>query len=347
MANSSTHYQDLPIRSDALQRRALAHQHFDVLNLPVGRQLLAWRERMGSVTDVVPSRHEMERPFRASIDRYDVGEFMFADCYTDPLTLDRTIARISRDNVRSVVFHLFVDGTGKGVLTHTAKRSGVEIDCGILAVDLDHPVRLVRGACRHITIFVPGVRLGQVFPDPGALHGRLLSPQMPLVRYLVGRAVSLAAHMPFLAAERAYDEVSEIVDLLLEAYGEEAGIKGGQRATARALAFDGARRYVRTHLADADLTPEQVVSSLGLSRPSLYRLFQHEGGLGAYIRHLRLRTAASELVAFPGLAVQDIAYAVGFKSASDFTRAFRRAYGVAPQEMRHDVRAVPDKASQL
>jgi AraC-like DNA-binding protein len=33
--------------------------------------------------------------------------------------------------------------------------------------------------------------------------------------------------------------------------------------------------------------------------------------------------------------VKDIAYSVGFKSASDFTRAFRRAYGVAPQDVRH------------
>jgi AraC-like DNA-binding protein len=32
--------------------------------------------------------------------------------------------------------------------------------------------------------------------------------------------------------------------------------------------------------------------------------------------------------------VTDIAYGLGFKSASDFTRAFRRAYGMAPQEFR-------------
>jgi AraC-like DNA-binding protein len=34
------------------------------------------------------------------------------------------------------------------------------------------------------------------------------------------------------------------------------------------------------------------------------------------------------------MMVTDVAYAVGFKSASDFTRAFRRAYGMAPAGVR-------------
>jgi AraC-like DNA-binding protein len=32
--------------------------------------------------------------------------------------------------------------------------------------------------------------------------------------------------------------------------------------------------------------------------------------------------------------VADIAYGAGFKSASDFTRAFRRAFDMAPQDFR-------------
>ncbi|WP_121311477.1 helix-turn-helix domain-containing protein [Paraburkholderia sp. BL17N1] len=53
-----------------------------------------------------------------------------------------------------------------------------------------------------------------------------------------------------------------------------------------------------------------------------------------YIRHLRLRRAANELIRYPHLAVTAIAYGLGFKSASDFTRAFGRAYDIAPQDFR-------------
>ena len=77
-----------------------------------------------------------------------------------------------------------------------------------------------------------------------------------------------------------------------------------------------------------------MLNALQLSRPTLCRLVEHEGGLGAYIRNRRLREAADELVRSPELAVMDIAYGLGFKSASDFTRAFRRAYYIAPQDLR-------------
>jgi hypothetical protein len=63
-------------------------------------------------------------------------------------------------------------------------------------------------------------------------------------------------------------------------------------------------------------------------------MFQHEGGSARISVHMRQRAAAQDLVRFPGIPAMDIAYSVGFRSASDFTRAFRRAYGIAPQEMR-------------
>ena len=57
---------------------------------------------------------------------------------------------------------------------------------------------------------------------------------------------------------------------------------GADRQQACARAGHGvrqARRYVHANLHDGDLSPDRVVESLGLSRPSVYRLFQHEGGL--------------------------------------------------------------------
>jgi AraC-like DNA-binding protein len=77
-----------------------------------------------------------------------------------------------------------------------------------------------------------------------------------------------------------------------------------------------------------------VVAALRLSRPTVYRLFQHEGGLASYIRNLRLRHAADELAKHSNAMVAEIAYGAGFKSASDFTRAFRRAFDMAPQDFR-------------
>ena len=55
---------------------------------------------------------------------------------------------------------------------------------------------------------------------------------------------------------------------------------------------------------------------------------------------------AARLLADPGRAgrrVTDIAYAVGFKDASHFTRAFKSRYGVSPREYRRDHSAAPQR----
>jgi AraC-like DNA-binding protein len=39
-------------------------------------------------------------------------------------------------------------------------------------------------------------------------------------------------------------------------------------------------------------------------------------------------------VRFPQLRVVEIAYGLGFNSPSDFTRAFRRAFDMSPQDLR-------------
>ncbi len=312
----------------------IVHSRFDVSAAPPRKQLLAWRERINHVIDVVPSRAQLESPFRGCIDRFALDELVFTDCYSDEMLLERSIARISRDNVRSFAFHLFLEGGAQLVAVRSTKRQEPPCHGGILAIDMDQPFRMLRHGCRVITLFVPGGLLQEVFPDPAAIHGRVIGPEKLMARLINERAAALARNIRNMQAADANRSLRALAELLVAAFGQEAGLSGNTRAVARAALFDQVRRYVRTNLQDSELTPEGVLDVLGLPRATMYRLFQTEGGLGAYIRNLRLRAAADDLVRFPSIPVKDIAYSVGFKSASDFTRAFRRAYDVAPNEIR-------------
>jgi len=279
---------------------------FDVCALPPRRQLLVWRERVGQFIDVVPTHAQIESPFRAFFDRYAVGDYVFNDCYSDQVTLNRSIARISQDNARSIVFHIFLEGHAGGSIARAAKHDSTSLDVGILAVDLDQPVQMSRRACRHVNLFVPVSRIQQVFADPGVLHGRVLAPQLPAVRLIAGRASTLLRSIPMMSPDEAWQHLDALLALILAAYGVATGLAGGRRALARAATFDRVRHFVRVNLDNGDLTPEYVIESLGLSRPTVYRLFQHEGGLGNYIQYLRLRTAADELRRFPQVQIQDV-----------------------------------------
>lgn len=312
----------------------IIHGSFDVQAESVHRQLLAWRERIGRVMDVVPTRAQIARPFRGAINWYEIGEFLFADAYTDELTLERTIARISQDSARAIAFHIVSGGDAATLITRPGTRHTAPLDVGILAVDFDQPLHVIRHGCRHLTLFVPRTALENVFPDPSALHGRVLEQQEPVVQLIRQHVHAFSSRVSQMSFDDASLRLREIVQLIGYAFGEQAGLRGGKPAIGRAIVFDAARRFVHANLTQFDLSPERVIKSLSLSRATIYRLFQHEGGLHAYIRHLRLRAAADDLVRFPGIPITEIAYSVGFNSASDFTRAFRRAYGFAPQEVR-------------
>ncbi|MFL9866536.1 helix-turn-helix domain-containing protein [Paraburkholderia fungorum] len=312
----------------------IVYNRFDVSVRPPQQQLLAYWEQLGQIVEVVPSLEQVRQPFVCINDRYDIGEFRISDTRTDHVVIERTVARISRDSVRGIGFTLFLDGEA-----HSATKLGGRPEYlvgggSVLATDFEQPVRLRRQACRYITLVVPSNLLRHVFSDPAALHGRLLDPNRPATRLILERARKLVENVRHMPLEEGRRKLTGLIELIVAAFGEEAGLSGSKRAVGRALMFDHARRYVRANLQDCELSPDSVIESLALPRSTIYRLFEHEGGLGAYIRHLRLRTAADELVRFPGVPIKDVGYSVGFKSASDFTRAFRRAYEMTPQEVR-------------
>jgi AraC-like DNA-binding protein len=314
-------------------KQGVAHSYFSVQAEPPQRRLLAWRDRVGHVIDVLLSRSDLERPFQASIDRYQVGNLVFTDCRSDLMVLERSLARISVDTVRDFVFHVFLEG-GIASIGLPRRREERPAVASIVALDMGQPVRMQRNGCRVLTFFVPGEVVQEVFPDPEAIHCRTLSGSMPLATLIVEHVSALAQNIGGMSAEDADSAIRAGAQLLVAAFGKEAGLSGNARAAARAVMSERVRRYIRSHLYDETLSPESVLDALPFPRRSLYRLFEHEGGLSAYIRHLRLRSAAEDLTRYPHATVTEIAYGVGFKSASDFTRAFRRAFDMTPQDFR-------------
>lgn len=315
----------------------IVRSHFDVKDEAPQRQLLAWRDRVGHIIDVLPSSAQLENPFNASIDRYAIGELVFTDCRSDPLLLERSVARISTDSIRDYVFHVFMEGGVESIRGPYPQRRSMQCAARILALDMNQPVRMQRNACRVLTFFAPRGLVEAALPDAEAIHGRVIHTTAALARLLFAHVVAFNNNLAGMSASEADSALHASVQLLIAAFGKQARLCGNARAAARAAMFGQARRYIRANLHQAELSPENLLTTLQLPRPTMYRLFEHEGGLGAYIRNRRLREAADELVRFPHLAVMDIAYGLGFKSASDFTRAFRRTYNMAPQDLRAQV----------
>jgi AraC-like DNA-binding protein len=310
-----------------------------------GEQALAWRTRVGHVVDMLPTREQLAGGFSGEIDRYDVGGHLFTDARTDAMQLERPVARVSTDGRRDYALHVYVEGQTGEVTGMQRKRSAPGSVHGIIALDLNQPFNVDRAACRVLTLFVPQARVHGQFGDGEALHGRIIEFGAPLTKLVFRHLAAIRAEIGTLDAPEAARLLDAATELLLAAYRKEARLTGAGRAALQVAVMGEVRRYVEANLHEPDLTPTSVVDALQLKRATIYRWFEHDGGLGAYIRNRRLREAANELAQFPHLRVAEIAYGLGFKSPSDFTRAFRRAFDISPQDMRERVLDLRQRAA--
>ena len=107
------------------------------------------------------------------------------------------------------------------------------------------------------------------------------------------------------------------------------------RETVRRLA--DTRRYMEEHL-DEPLTIPALSRRTCLSATVFKAGFRRLYGLPVHtwLRQRRMERAA-ELLRNPSLSVLGVAQSVGYGSASQFTAAFRRQYGVTPAQYRKNV----------
>jgi signal transduction histidine kinase/ligand-binding sensor domain-containing protein/DNA-binding response OmpR family regulator len=90
---------------------------------------------------------------------------------------------------------------------------------------------------------------------------------------------------------------------------------------------------IEKHISDEDFTVESLTDVLGISRSSLQRKLKSISGVtpGDYLRNYRLKRAC-KLLLKTNMRINEVAFYVGFNSASYFTKAFYKSYNMSPKE---------------
>lgn len=187
------------------------------------------------------------------------------------------------------------------------------------------------------------------------------APVIPRVAHLPGdpllddpaRHGDAAAFRPGLSTMRnaAARRITEFGTIAIERLGEGAFDEEYFRALGRLILFENAAwadshaqqtavpgslelmmTFIRHHIAEP-LTVARVAEAARCSETTAQRLFTRHTGesMQAWIRHVRLREAGS-LLRTTGMRVSEVAQLVGYPDPLYFSRAFRRAYGVAPTQ---------------
>ena len=91
-------------------------------------------------------------------------------------------------------------------------------------------------------------------------------------------------------------------------------------------------RCIDRHFADPDLDPNRLATLCGISESYLHKIYRGTKlTVMERVREVRLQTATNLLRSQPRITVSEVAYKVGFKSLAEFSRAYKRRFGLSPQ----------------
>jgi AraC-like DNA-binding protein len=102
------------------------------------------------------------------------------------------------------------------------------------------------------------------------------------------------------------------------------------------------QHYIVEHIAEPELSAEEIASAVGISVRHLHRLFAIKGStLGDCIRSCRLEHCRNDLAnpRWQGRTITEIAFSWGFNDSAHFSHSFRKQFGISPRAFR--ARSVP------
>jgi AraC-like DNA-binding protein len=130
---------------------------------------------------------------------------------------------------------------------------------------------------------------------------------------------------------------TEIIAFIVLVLGSEVSNHNECAHTSRYRLRQRIYDFIDQNLADAELSPKQIATANRISLSYLYSLFSdNDTTVAQFIQAKRLQRAYELLVADPkrSLTVSEIAYLVGFKNVSHFSRKFSNHFRIAPRDAR-------------
>jgi AraC-like DNA-binding protein len=295
-----------------------------------------WRDALGEVFEVRATPSEIAQ-FQGEIDVHASTHHVLSSSRHSPLSLVRRSASCSQDRF---AICLQVNGSAAGL----AGDNPMQADPGdVLFVDLSRTLTMRQSASEGLVdgviLWAARDRILPLVSDENAVHGLVLRAVSP-AGAIVGAAIRAFAVSAAGMRLTEFDALAEGL-VALAAKSIAPTLAGIDDAVSPPLAsFVTIRRFIDRNLATPDLSADSIAAAFGLSRASLYRLFEPAGGIAKYIRKVRLSRAFQEITAaeFSNRRIGHIAYTLGFKNVSAFSRLFHEVYGLTPGQARERAR---------
>jgi len=264
-----------------------------------------------------------------SVQRFSVARLITT---AGPAELHRGSRDIARDNKASYAFYLPTRGYQEIRQFNRIQRCPAD---SLVVVSTSEPFLQLKPGDNDTTCLL----IGSDFVDRRALHFEDLCAQVipastGLPRLFHDSLIALERESCKMTAEHFLSAIRAISELAILAVASQTDLPCDS-SSVRACNLANAKRVIRRRLTELTLTLLDVATECNLSLRYLHKLFHEDGrSMNEYLMSERLKYARNLLQqASADTTVTDVCFASGFSNASQFSTAFRRAFGVTPRDV--------------
>jgi AraC-like DNA-binding protein len=263
--------------------------------------------------------------------------FILSETASPRLRLVRSSETIRRGGVEGFAIHAQISRTAAGTIgDKTIECRAGDVFFVDLLQTLDLQISPGEETAAAVALWIQRQRMRASIDDENALHGFIVSHGSPAAA-LIGGSLRLFAQQAGKLTAKEMDALADgVAELAARSIAPLLPRIGGVEGGKPLATFVTIRHHIDQTLRSPTLSAETLATTFGLSRASLYRLFEPVGGVASYIRKSRLNRAYQDIVAaeYSNRRIGPIAYRLGFKNLSAFNRLFKNTYGVSPKEAR-------------
>jgi AraC-like DNA-binding protein len=314
--------------------RAVPFDLFTTEGLPDRDRFEAWRQTASAVFEVAAAApDDTPEPFNARMAIHHLGSLILMEVNFGAQRFVRTRRKIALDGLDHYQVQLYATGGLSGTAGDRDRFLGPG---DIQILDLARTNITAARSSETIAFFVPRDLLDRALPSSNGLHGLVLRGASGPGGLLGDYMKAMMRRIPSFTVDEARFTAEACIGMVAASFRPTADGLARIGPQIEAAFLDRIKRHIDRQLGNPRFGPDTICNSCGVSRATLYRLFQPEGGVAKFIQDRRLARAFDDLAAPANrhLRIIDIAMRWGFSSEAHFSRAFRAAYGMSPKEAR-------------
>ncbi len=293
----------------------------------------AWRQTIAPMFELTLPHSTRAVDYYLNTVGYYFSEISLSKSICAATIFDRNSRVIAQSGLDWVTIMTYT----KGSYTLTINGETRRIEPGDFVVfDMSHPFRIEAQDYENLSVNIPRRPLEALLPKIDMAHGLVIDTTSAFNSMLLSHFSMLMNHANDFSSKDGPGLEQVTLNLIAASIGSTLENKYPLLATSDFSTLQKLRRAIEQQLENPKLSVKTLTLEQGISRSAIYRLFEPLEGVQNYIQRRRLARIYQAITdpANDKMKIGNIAARYGFSNATNFSRAFRTAYGLSPSEAR-------------